>query len=756
MHSQGPFTSAAPRRGWPVVVALLTVAALSRASGQENRAAGTWAFLHPPDPFEARAVLDLRYLNEKEAGQSGFLKLTPDGSAFALGNGKPVRLWAVGSDVYRRASRADMARHARFLAKVGVNMVRIHTQLAPGARGSRLTDVDHKEIDRIWQFVAALKKEGIYVTVSPYWATSRDVSRWGIEGYTGNTALWGLLFFDAKLQEGYRAWVTALYRPRNPYTGIPLARDPAVGIIQVQNEDSILFWTMQGIKPAQVGRLGQKFGQWLVKKYGSLAKAKTAWSGAGHDRDDFARGKVGIFIVWHMTQPRQGGLARRLDDQLQFLAEMQRRFYADMGDFYRKTLGCKQPLNASNWVTADPVKLNDVERWTYTALDVVAVNKYTGGVHTGDNNGWRIDPGHHFTNQSCLTDPRGLPTNLKQVVGHPTIITESTWVHPERYQGEGPFLVAAYQSLTGVAAFYWFSATTPEFDLDPCLRFLNLKGQHPLFKWSCSTPSLMANFPAAALMYRKGYIRRGKPVVHEERPLEDLWQRKVPLIAEDRSFDPNRYTGTKGARSKVKGGADPLAFLVGPVEVKYGGQPASTTVVDLARHIDRKKQVVRSITGEVRLDYGTGLCMVDTARAQGASGFLGKAGKITLGDVTIRSGNDYATVAVVALDDLPLRASRKILVQTGTSARLTGWKARPAQFAGDNKQRLQGYEVVVTGQPPWRVVDTDVTLVVHNPAIQTATLLDTSGYAVKKVKGQRAGGTFTIQLPPNALYLVLE
>ena len=159
--------------------------------------------------------------------------------------------------------------------------------------------------------------------------------------------------------------------------------------------------------------------------------------------------------------------------------------------------------------------------------------------------------GHHFTNQSCLLDPRSLPTDLKQVVGHPMIITESTWVSPEGYQSEGPFLMAAYQSLTGVSGYYWFSATAPEYDLDPSIRFLNLKGQHPIFKWSCSTPALMGNFPACGAMYRKGYVRQGEAVVHEERPLIDLWERKVPLIAEDRSFDPNRYEAQPAARSRI-------------------------------------------------------------------------------------------------------------------------------------------------------------------------------------------------------------
>jgi hypothetical protein len=746
--------SAMIRRGMSLLVVLAVVLP---ASAQDFTGPGTWAFTHTKDPFDSKALLDLRFLNEKEAGESGFLKVAPDGRGFVLGDGKPARLWAIGSDVYRKASREEMARHARFLAKLGVNMVRIHTQLNTGAKGSKLTDVDQKEIDHIWQFVAALKKEGIYVTISPYWATSRDVSNWGINGVTGQADLWGLLFFDAKVQEGYKAWARALYEPKNPYTDMPLAKDPAVGIIQVQNEDSLLFWTTMGMKPAIADRFGKKLGDWLVKKYGSLDKALAAWENVKHDQDKLGDGKVGLFKVWHMTQDLKGGLARRINDEHQFYAEIQRQFYADIGDFYRKELGCKQLLNASNWTTADNVRLNDTERWTYSALDVQAVNRYTGGTHVGDNNGWRIDPGHKFTASSCLTDPRSLPINLKQVVGQPIVITESTWVHPESYQTEGPFLIAAYESLTGVAGYYWFSATAVEFDLDPSLKFLNLGGQHPLFKWSCSTPAFAAQFPAAALLYRKGYLKRGEPVVHEERPMADVFERRVPLIAEDKSFDPNRYQGaTGGEKSKVKGGADPLAFLVGPVEVKYGGDASKTTVADLARYIDKDKKTVASVTGELKLDYGNGLCTMNAPKAQGVSGFLKKAGEIKLADVRIQSQNEYATVYVVPLDDQQIKDSKKLLVQVGTSVRLTGWQTKPVAFKADGKNEVQGFEIVQTGKAPWRVIDTDVTLTINNAGIKTATLLDTAGYAAKKFDVEQAGGKLTVKLPANALYVVLE
>jgi hypothetical protein len=725
---------------------------------QEGVKAPTWAFDYNDAGFKPGALLDLRYLNEKEAGESGFVKLTPDGNGFALGNGKPVRFWAVVTDAYRQTPE-DMAKHARFLAKLGVNMVRLHTQIAPTGNTSKVTDVNQKEIDGIWHCVAAMKREGIYCTISPYWATGKDAAAWGIDGYTGQEGLWGLLFFNEKLQAGYKAWVKALYAPKNPYTGIPLAQDPAVAIIQVQNEDSMLFWTMQGVKPPQQRILGAKFAKWLAQKYGSLDAAKQAWQGAGADGDDFANGVVGLYQTWVLTQPQTGGAAKRAADQTEFFAETQRKFYADIADYYHKDLGCKQLINASNWITADPIHLNDLERWTYTAADVLAVNKYTGGVHTGDNNGWRIDPGHHFTNQSCILDPRALPTNLKQVVGHPMIITESTWVSPEGYQSEGPFMMAAYQSLTGVDTFYWFAAGgTAEYDPNPFFTFLNLNGQHPMNKWTCATPTLMGCFPANALLFRLGYVKQGEPAVHEERSLNDMWQRNTPILAEDRTFDPNRNTGNTRGESNLQKGVDPLAFLVGPVEVKYGGDPGKDAVINLSKYIDGDQKTVKSDTGEIRLDYGNGLFTVDAPKAQGASGFLKQAGVIKLSDMTIRSGNGYATVEAVAMDDQPLIASRKILVQVGTYARPTGWESKTAEFKSDDgKQTFQGYEIVKTGSSPWQIVDTAVTLTIDNAHLKKAILLDTAGYPLNEISEvTSSGGRFTIKLPPNALYVILE
>src|SRR3954454_17468904 len=133
--SHSPMTLFAP----PAAVALLLLDPTSDAHAQEGRpaeppAAGTWAFDYPGRERSVPPLLDLRSLNEDEAGQSGFVRLTADGNGFALGDGTPARFWAVGSEVFRQAP-GDIARHCRFLAGLGVNLVRLHAELAPKGKG---------------------------------------------------------------------------------------------------------------------------------------------------------------------------------------------------------------------------------------------------------------------------------------------------------------------------------------------------------------------------------------------------------------------------------------------------------------------------------------------------------------------------------------------------------------------------------------------------------------------------------------------
>jgi hypothetical protein len=727
-------------------------------AGRTAGDAGTWPFLPERDTFRPDALLDLRDLNEKTAGATGFVKLSPDGSGFALGDGTPVRFWPVTTYVQRERSAEDLAHHARFLAKRGVNMVRYHGHLEPKDASKPLTEPDAKALDELWKLVAAMKKEGIYTTFSPYWAANfKKVSaRWGIDGWPEDQSPQGLLFFNPTLQAAYKAWLKAALSTPNPYTGVPLAKDPALAIIQVQNEDSLLFWTSQAIKGKQLELLGARFADWAKKKYGSIDAALLAWDGDRMPEDDPSRDVLGVHIVWEMTQPRAGGRNKRLSDQLEFLTRLMFDFNREIARYLRDDLGCKQLINAGNWRTADTVRLNDAERMSYTANEVLAVNFYYSPTHVGPDQGWRIGAGDRFEDASVLLRPRELPLNLKQVVGHPMLITESHWVPPLGYQSEGPFLVAAYQSLTGLDGFYWFATGEAEWSNQDRSPWDSASRA----KWNIGTPEVQGQFPAAAFLYRKGLVREGAPALVEHRSADDVWGRKPPLIAEDAAYDPNRDLGdTKARTGAIRDGIDPLAFLVGPVQVVYGSDASKTRRADIKTFIDREKKIVRSNTGELTWDHGRGVCTLDAPGAQGASGFLKAIGPITLRDVTIRPGNDYATVLVVALDGQPLRSSRKVLVQVGTRARPTGWAQRETEFTvNDGKETRSGFEVVDTGRMPWAIDDTRIALEVRNPLLRVATLLDLNGNKRGTIPAApaTASGAFAVALPRDAMYAILS
>jgi hypothetical protein len=748
----GPRTRLSARRSAILGLTLLA-AASSAAAGEDGYTFGgdqTWAFQYPANGLRDGALLDLRSLNETVAGEKGVVTISPDGD-FRDGAGRPLRFWAINAK-FDFEKPEDFDTSARFLAKMGVNLARLHADLAPKDGKAPLDQPDAKEIDRIWREVAALKKQGIYAAISPFWRMKPSAAQ-GIDGYTGDADAWGVHYFNPKLRAAYKAWVTKLYGDKNPYTGMRLADDPAVAVIQTQNEDSLFFWTFQGMKAPQKKLLASQFAAWAVKKYGALDKAVAAWGGEKAEGDDIAKGEIGLLMTWAINQA-PAGKANRAADQVEFMARTQHDYYQDIHDHYR-SLGCKQLINASNWQTADAIRLGDVERWTYTADEVIAVNKYYGGKHDGENNGWRIDPGHTFTNETGVRDLKGLPTNLKQIAGKPMMITESSWVNPNLYQSEGPFLMAAYQSLSGIDCYFWFAQTTPEYDDNFAIGFpfLNIQNQHPPFKWSCSIPALMGAFPANALAFRKGYIAKGKPAVHEARSLTSMFRREYPIIAEAAEFDPNRREGgeaqAQAEKAHLTGGVDPLAFFVGPVEATYDADAGKTTVADLGKYIDTAKKTVTSNTGEIVMDYGRNVCVVDAPKSKGVCGFLKEAGgTFTLTDATVASGNRYAAINLVAMDDQPLKSSKQVLLQVDTIARATGWEAK--DLGGGKMQ------VVNVGKKPWQVVKADVTITLANPGLAKAVALDAAGFATAAtVAIRREGAILTVTMPADALYVLL-
>ena len=709
---------------------------------------GYWRFEPQSDAFSAASLLDLRSLNEAYAGEHGFVRATPAG-AFVRGDGEPIRFWGVGCSVMA-AHPLELENNARFLAKRGVNMVRFHGMgpLRPDAGAKRL-----EARDRLWRLVAAMKREGIYTTYSAYYPhAEKGTDNWG-EGVDQETTSC-LLFFYEPVQKLYKQMLRDFLLETNPYTGISLRDDPALAMIQMQNEDGMLFWTTMSLtgKPLEV--LTSKFQLWAEAKYGSKEKVIEAWYPGGVPAGSGETAGLENLWLWtrEATDGKQRKPTRRSLDQLAFFTDTMRVWNQEFVRFMREELQCKQMLNIGNWRTVDDTMLMDLERSTYGVGDVIAKNNYNPSIHKGNYAGWAIVVGDKFDNVSRTRSPGLIPCNLKQVVGKPMIIPECLWAPPNAYQVEGPLLSSAYMSLSGVDSLYWFEVHEPQW-----LQPSSANGYLPsLGKFRAETPALMGQFPATALLFRKGYVSQGEPVVVEHRTYSSMLALEKPLIAEFKPFDPNvdeKYDVAMAEGLQV----NPLAYLVGPVLVEYSEAPGLSQISPtLTACLDAGKSRVRSNTGELSMEYGKGLFRMDTPKGQGFCGFLKEAGAVGTSDLTLTCSNEFAVVVAVALDDKPLSVSQKILVQTGTPVRSLGWKDRESVLTFESGRKQTVREVVNIGQAPWMVEKNRMTVKLRSSSVTRLVPLDMNGIPLPTVRNLRSeNGFVSVEIPEDGMYFLI-
>lgn len=648
---------------------------------------GFFAWEPDADPFGAEALVDLRGLNERVAGEGG--RVRREGDGFVLGTGERVRFWGANAGpAIWSLDDGSQAYLARRLAKLGVNLVRLHGPLY----GSRDPAIDPKRLERLHRFVRALKDEGIYVALSfffPLW----------FELDPGQRSFM-VLFFDDEMQRIYFEWADRLLETPNPHTGLPLAKDPAVAIVEVVNEDSHFFWTFgkKSTTPARWRKLQALYASWLEARYGSLEKAFGAWGGAREEGDDPARGLVDLYGAWEMTA--QGLRARperkaRVRDQVRFLAENMRGFYERAIERFRRECGYEGLVACGNWQVADPSTLDGIERWCYAAGDVIDRHGYFDHGHKGEGAGWSVRAGQEFASQSALRLEHASPIPYVATEGYPEIVSEIGWPLPNAYRAEFPFLASAYGALHGTDGIFAFAIGSAGWDESPG-------------KFSLSTPAGLGCFPAAALVYRRGYVREAQAVVLERSPPESLFE-----LRGSRVFV---------APALEAGAIDPLLFYVGRVARSFEGSPADGFERSAGDSIDRERKLVRSATGELELDYGRGVLALRAPKAQGAVGFLGRAGRIDLPDAAIEMENDYGSVTIVSLDDRPIARSGKILIQTMTAERFYGFRATgPGGLSG----RIEDVGRAPCGVEEFRVA---VTLRLEEGKLATVVACDEHGY----------------------------
>lgn len=264
----------------PVLVLAAALAALAAAM-PAARAGDLFSFAMPWDDGGDGGVTDLSAWNDKPAGKHGVVTVA-DGHLMA----GPQRLRLFGVNIVFGSvapTREEADTLARRLARFGVNIVRFHhmdTGVTP--RGILLKDrvtFDPAVMDRLDYFIAALKREGIYANINLH--VGRHYPGFG-EIWADGPQYWkGIDHFLPGMIAQQKDYARALLTHVNPYTGTAYTAEPAVALVEVNNENGLLrSWRdgkLDGMPAPMRAELARQWRAWLKARYGDDRALIAAW-----------------------------------------------------------------------------------------------------------------------------------------------------------------------------------------------------------------------------------------------------------------------------------------------------------------------------------------------------------------------------------------------------------------------------------------------------------------------------------------------
>lgn len=217
---------------------------------------------------------------DKPAGAKGFITVK-DGHLFS--GDKRVRF--LGTNIAASAAfpeHADAEKIAARLAKFGQNCVRFHHMEAPWTSDNILTadkrELNPAQVERLDYFIAQLKANGIYSDLNLH------VSRMypGFPTWEGMPEFFkGVDIFYPPMVQMQKDYARELLTHPNPYTKTRYVDEPAVGIVEINNENGLMSqwgWGSLDAMPAVYrDELQKQWNAWLKTKYTDNAALVKAW-----------------------------------------------------------------------------------------------------------------------------------------------------------------------------------------------------------------------------------------------------------------------------------------------------------------------------------------------------------------------------------------------------------------------------------------------------------------------------------------------
>ncbi|MFZ5832289.1 MAG: hypothetical protein ACOY3P_19560 [Planctomycetota bacterium] len=714
-------------------------------------------------------TIDLTGLLDAPAGKHGFVGVREDGH-FYFEDGTRARFFGTnvgGADCAPPKEKAPAL--AARLAKYGVNILRLHSfdsQYGPliDYRTGTTRELNADGLDRLDYFIAELKRRGIYVYIDlldyRQFRTADGVKH-GDE-FTHNWAgsMKGASIFDERMIELQKEYATKLLTHLNPYTGLRYVDEPAIAVVETTNENSVFYFVRQDGLSHEYYRdeLMRRWNRWLAGRYGDRAGLAKAWAldGGGsalaatedpaQGTVEFPFGMLGRIRTTKQGQPDAKLALPRTSDALRFVAEIQRNYYQQMHS-HLKQLGVRVPIAGTNQTflpldTSIDAELNDF----------MSRNQYWR--HPNRN----AKPYSKFSNEPMLrvdipTERNPLSVIARtSVVGKPQAVAEYNFPWPNEYRCEGLLMSVAYACLQ---------------DWDLFLLFSYKPGEPKLGMFaSQSDPARWGEFPAAALMFHRHDVARGKNEIHVVHDVAHLYQpepdtryakytnhRYLTFLSKVRTgFADGAYTREADAvlacapsnDLKVSGSTPVVRFAQEPWdEWLYPEFVSACRKLQLSGYEQMEVDAKRfdSDTGELSLDYGKGMLRIDTPRTQGVIGYVADAGAVDLGAISVKAATPFAAIVASSLDGEPLGQSRRVVLTAVGRAENTAqayWPPTPEEA----RRSEMSWMLPGAGRTPVIAEPIQAVVTLAMPAKPMVYALDPSGKRSRQLevqfKGRRA------------------
>jgi hypothetical protein len=219
----------------------------------------------------------------------------PANSAVTISNGhfsvsgQRVRLFGVNFVGLACFPSHDIAEKvSATLARLGINCARFTSvdKTAPSGifmnvatNDSRyLRCLDPTQLERMDYFIAQLKSRGIYVDLTLH--MSRNYAGFPADGVP--LSFHGVDNFYPPMIALQKQYASDLLTHVNPYTGLAYTREPALALIEINNENSLIYvWkqaSFAGIPQIYLDELKNQWNAWLAARYTNTVALADAWA----------------------------------------------------------------------------------------------------------------------------------------------------------------------------------------------------------------------------------------------------------------------------------------------------------------------------------------------------------------------------------------------------------------------------------------------------------------------------------------------